>query len=88
MCAKTLRSRIEKAGQLMKEDLIQKFSNIQIQCIATTADCWTRGKKSYLGITGHCINSTTLERESAMLACKRLKGKHIYYICCISTYNV
>lgn len=54
MCAKTLRSRIEKAGQSMKEELIKKLSGIQF--IATTADCWTRGRKNYLGITAHLIN--------------------------------
>lgn len=86
MCAKTLKSRIEKAGQSMKEELIKKLSAIQF--IATTADCWTRGKKSYLGITGHWINSTTLERESAALACKRLKGKHTYSILAQSMYDV
>lgn len=80
MCAKTLKSRFEKAGQLMKKDVIQKFSNIQIQYTATTADCWIQGKKSYLGITGHCINSTNFERESTTLACKRLKGKHTYAV--------
>lgn len=46
MCAKFLWSRIEKAGgQSMQEELIKKLSGIQF--IATIADCWTRGKKSY-----------------------------------------
>lgn len=34
--------------------------------------------RSYLGITVHWINNTTLKRESAALACRRLKGKHTY----------
>lgn len=78
MCAKFLWSRIEKAGQSMQEELIKKLSGIQF--IATIADCWTRGKKSYLGITGHWINVTTCAKESATLACKRLKGKYIYIL--------
>lgn len=86
MCGKTLRSRIEKAGQSMNEELTKKLSGIQF--IATTADCWTRGKKSYLGITGHWINLTTLARESATLACKRLKGKHTYALLAQTMYDV
>lgn len=37
MCAKTLRNRIEKAGQSMNEELTKNLSGIQF--IATTADC-------------------------------------------------
>lgn len=36
--------------------------------------------RSYLGITVHWINSTTLKRESAALACRRIKGRHTYDI--------
>lgn len=75
MWAKTLRSHIEKACQSMQE-LIKKLSGIQF--IATTANCWTRGKKSYLGITGHWINVITIARESATLTYKSFKRKHTY----------
>lgn len=86
MCAKTLRSCLEKAGHSMKQELIKKFSNIQF--IATTADCWIQGKKNYLGITAHWINSSTLARESATLACKYLKGRHTYNVLAQAMYDV
>lgn len=38
-------------------------------------ECYYR---SYLGITVHWINNTTLKRESAALACRRIKEKHTY----------
>lgn len=60
MCVKTLRNHIEKAGQSVKEELIQKLSNTQF--IATTADCWTRGKKLFR-------NNRTLDKFN--YTCKR-----------------
>lgn len=39
------------------------------------SECFVR---SYLGITVHWIDTTTLKRESAALACRRMKGKHTY----------
>ena len=47
----------------------------KIEWIATTTDCW-----SYLGVTAHCINPDNFERESAVLACRRLTGSHTYQL--------
>uniref|UniRef100_A0AAY5L3R6 HAT C-terminal dimerisation domain-containing protein n=1 Tax=Esox lucius TaxID=8010 RepID=A0AAY5L3R6_ESOLU len=46
--------------------------------IATTADIWSAHNKSFLGMTAHWINTTTLQRQKAALACKRIKGRHTY----------
>lgn len=34
--------------------------------------------RSYLGITIHWIDEETLKRRSAILSCRRVKGKHTY----------
>lgn len=46
--------------------------------VCTTADMWSCAKKSYLGITAHYINPTTLERESLALSCRRFLGQHTH----------
>ncbi|XP_034027533.1 uncharacterized protein LOC117511739 [Thalassophryne amazonica] len=49
-----------------------------VDCIATTTDCWTAHRQSFLGITAHWIDPDSLQRESAALACRRLKGAHTH----------
>ena len=50
----------------------------KVQHVATTTDCWTAHRRSFLGVTSHWLDEETLERKSAALACPRLKGKHTY----------
>ena len=45
--------------------------------IATTTDCWSASIKSFIGMTGHWIDSD-FKRQSAALARKCLKGPHTY----------
>ncbi|XP_018369951.1 PREDICTED: uncharacterized protein LOC108765643 [Trachymyrmex cornetzi] len=76
MYRKTLKERLCQMYHRMKNALEKKLTEIEI--VATTADLWSKGKRSYLGMTVHWINPETLERESAALACRRIKGKHTY----------
>uniref|UniRef100_A0A3Q2FWN7 BED-type domain-containing protein n=1 Tax=Cyprinodon variegatus TaxID=28743 RepID=A0A3Q2FWN7_CYPVA len=46
--------------------------------ISTTADIWSAHNRSFMGITSHWINPTTLQRQKAALACKQIKGRHTY----------
>jgi hypothetical protein len=46
--------------------------------VATTKDCWSARQRSYLGVTCDWIDQTSLERQSAALACKRLRGSHTF----------
>lgn len=46
--------------------------------VRTTADIWSANNKSYLGMTVHCINETSLQCEKAATACKRVRGRHTY----------
>ena len=52
----------------------------KIEWIATTTDCWSAHRRSYLGVTAHWINPNNFKRESAALACRRLTGSHTYQL--------
>lgn len=45
----------------------------EAEFVSTTADIWTVNNKSFMGVTVHWINST-LQRNKAALACKRIRG--------------
>lgn len=51
MCRKTMKLRIDNVYSTMVDNIIVKLSNVEY--VATTADCWTKGKRSYLGVTCH-----------------------------------
>uniref|UniRef100_A0A3Q3AB51 Uncharacterized LOC108248749 n=1 Tax=Kryptolebias marmoratus TaxID=37003 RepID=A0A3Q3AB51_KRYMA len=76
MTRKTLCCRIQEAAKNLKSIIIKKLS--AVNHVATTTDCWTARQRSYLGVTCHWIEPTTLERQSAALACQRVKGSHTF----------
>ncbi|XP_042306362.1 uncharacterized protein LOC121921827 isoform X2 [Sceloporus undulatus] len=86
MCAKTLRDRIEKRTAGMQETLAHRMGAVAY--VATTADCWTDGKKSFLGVTAHWICPTTLKPEFGALACKRLQGCPTYDVLAKALHDV
>lgn len=60
----------------MKAKIRRAMQNIEY--IATTTDCWTAFRQSFIGVTAHWIDPDSLERCSVALACKRLKGSHTF----------
>ncbi|KAJ8011289.1 hypothetical protein DPEC_G00056600 [Dallia pectoralis] len=50
----------------------------EVDFVSTTADIWTANNRSYIGVTLHWISRTTLERNKAALACRRIRGRHTY----------
>ncbi|XP_030577209.1 uncharacterized protein LOC115774195 [Archocentrus centrarchus] len=72
----TVKNRVEKATLEMKNNL--KAAMSEIEFIATTTDCWTAHRRSFIGVTAHWIEPETLERCCAALACKQLKGSHTF----------
>ncbi|KAF2893078.1 hypothetical protein ILUMI_13095 [Ignelater luminosus] len=76
MCSKTLRSNLVQDEERIRNNICSTLE--QVDFVATTADCWSKGKRSFLGVTAHWINPSALERESAALACRRLKGKYTF----------
>ncbi|KAF0704577.1 Uncharacterized protein FWK35_00037648, partial [Aphis craccivora] len=67
MCRKTLKLRINNMYLTMIDNIISTLGNVMY--VATTADCWSKGKRGYLGVTCHWINSNSLQRHSVSLAC-------------------
>lgn len=76
MTRKTLCSKLQEAAKNMKSDIIKKLSTVNH--VATTTDCWSARQRSYLGVTCHWIDTITLERHSAALACRPVKGSHTF----------
>lgn len=47
-------------------------------CAVATLDMWTSYRKSYFGSTIHWIDTESLERQSEILSCKRMFGRHTF----------
>ncbi len=59
-------------------ELKQKLSTVETLC--TTADCWSSRRRSFLGVTVHWIDESTLERKGCCLAIRHITGRHTYDI--------
>ena len=70
---KTVKSKLDDMAKTTKENLCKEF--LQVTHVATTTDCWTSSAKSYIGVTVHWFDKD-LKRQSAALACRRLRGSH------------
>ena len=62
----TVMKRISEKATLIKENI--KEAMAKVQHVATTTDCWTAHRRSFLGVTSHWLDEETLERKSAALA--------------------
>lgn len=63
------------AGQNQFLDLVK---NQLLDFVSATADIWTANNRSYMGVTLLWISRSTLERNKAALACRRIRGRHTY----------
>ncbi|KAF2891913.1 hypothetical protein ILUMI_14260, partial [Ignelater luminosus] len=78
---KLLSTAINSSSNLRKH-LQNKSTLLQQRLIAGPRE------RSFLGVTAHWINPSTLERESAALACKRLKGKYTFDVLARQMYSI
>lgn len=69
-------SYMEKEYAVMESNL--KAALNEVDFVSTTADIWTANNRSYMGVTLHWISRSTLERNKAALACRRIRGRHTY----------
>ncbi|KAK3917738.1 Putative AC9 transposase [Frankliniella fusca] len=76
ICRKTAKARIPVLYKCTKDRVIAELAGVKR--VGTTADAWKSRGKGYLGVTAHWMNPSTLERCSAALACRRVKGSHTY----------
>lgn len=86
MSSKSLKLQIEKLYLSMVYNITNTLSSVLY--VSTTADCWTKRKKSYIGVTCHWINSKSFKRESVSLACCRLQGRHTYDVIAKALYKI
>jgi len=78
MSRNTLVARIEDRSNKVVAALKQKLREVEF--VATTAYCWSVQHRSSIGLTVHWIRPDDLGRESAILACRRLKGHHTHSV--------
>ncbi len=71
MGRKTFSNYLDKEYSKMESELKTTFEGLDY--IATTADIWSVHNRSFLGMTAHWINTATLQRQKAALACKGSK---------------
>ncbi|CAL1685259.1 unnamed protein product [Lasius platythorax] len=73
---RSLICRIDEEYHQVMTNIKQSLQAVDFVC--TTADVWSSSKRSFLGITVHWIDSGTLKRGGAAIACRRFKGAHTY----------
>uniref|UniRef100_A0AAY4ACV2 Transposase n=1 Tax=Denticeps clupeoides TaxID=299321 RepID=A0AAY4ACV2_9TELE len=76
MSRTTVRRKIDSATSKMKECLKNEMKKVPY--IATTTDCWTARRRSFIGVTAHWLNPCSFERRSAALACHQLRGSRTF----------
>lgn len=75
---KQLMDELHESFCAMVQELKDNLKNIATVCV--TADCWTVFRRSYLGMTVHWIDPTTMDRKSMGISCRRILGRHTYDI--------
>ena len=85
MLRPTLKRKMGELTQKITQNLTEVLHRVHF--VATTTDCWTVRNKNFLGLTVDWINSD-FERESAALACRRLKGSHTFDVLACATDDI
>ncbi|KAJ8390796.1 hypothetical protein AAFF_G00099280 [Aldrovandia affinis] len=76
MTRMTLRSMIDAASKEMKKAVIEAMRGVDHT--ATTTDCRSVRRRSFIGVTAHWIDPDSLQRCSAAPACKQLRDSHTF----------
>lgn len=73
---KSFTQHLDKVYDLMVSKVKQTLE--AVNTVSTTVDVWTAHHRSYLGMTAHWIDSHSLKRCKAAIACVRIRGRHTY----------
>ena len=73
---KSFTQHLDKPYDLMVKKVKEALEGVD--GVSTTADVWTANHRSYIGMTVHWIDTDTLKRCKAMIACVRITGHHTY----------
>lgn len=80
-----IKSKLNSEFNQVKAVLIERLSKQNVVCITT--DVWSSHAQSYLGATIHFINDS-FERESYLIAFKRLYGRQTYDVLAKEINNI
>ena len=72
----TLCSMIDDASLGMKKAVTEAMR--RVDHIATTTDCWSARRRSFIGVTGHWIDPNSLKICLAALASEQLRDSHTF----------
>ena len=76
LCRATMKMRFDEMVCAMKGNIRDTLCPLSF--VATTSDCWTAHRRSYIEVTVHWIDPETLKRIWAAMACRRLRGSHTF----------
>lgn len=69
-----LKTKCDLLFETQRNRLTEIFSAVDF--IGITADIWSSKHRSYMGMTAHWVDPTTLERRNAILSCARFMFPH------------
>ena len=69
---------LDKAYNSMIAKVKATLETVERVCTTADADVWTASRRSYLGMTVHWIDSSTLKCCKAVIACAQITGRHTY----------
>jgi len=75
-CRQTVTKQLKQRFDARKQEL--KIKLACLDCVCTTADCWTSRRRSFLGVTVHWLDSDNLMRKGGCLAVRQIEGRHTY----------
>ena len=78
MSRESLKKSLYSAFDTMKKNIVDELGKVEYVC--ATADCWSDGRRAYMGVTAHYLEGPAMERKACAIACRRIKGSQNYEV--------